>query len=639
VLLPDGSILFAQPDYLDPYHVRNDLYIERDGVETRLTRGARLSSPDARGDGEIVAVQDAPATTLLVRVSRDGRTIAPITRISIDEQWSDPRWSPEGTRIAAVMQSRGLSRIAILDADGRLIDSFGATRAINSRPSWSPDGRRIYFSSERSGSPQIYVADVTSFPPAVSRITDAATGVFSPEVSPDQSRLATLLFKADGYHVGVAPLADQQSGISSADSTRTSPREGCGACLNLVTGLAPVGQADTSRSRPYSPWRSLLPRYWLPVFESATGVGTSWGAVTSGFDIIGRHSYTLEALRNNGLRQNSAWLWYTYAGLGLPLIDVYASQNFSNDLLYIDNAGTFTRVGTLSERSRVASVRATLIRPRFRTYSFGSLGVEAENIRYLTSPDTLLPYLPPFYETAYTYPALIASAGWSNARRPALSISPEDGISASVSGKQRWQRGASGSSTRSVVAVTSAYRSLDLPGFAHHVIALRAAGGLTDARSPTLYSAGGISGNTLEVFPGVDIGQQRRTFGVRGYPVSAEAGIRAYSAAIEYRAPLAAPSRGFRFLPVFIDRTSLTLFGEAGRAFCPASAVTPGGVCRAGDVGNPLMRSVGAELNVDTGLQLDLQARMRAGVAFPLANREQLRARRASAYFTFGASF
>ncbi|MDP9202619.1 MAG: hypothetical protein M3P26_11900 [Gemmatimonadota bacterium] len=637
VRLPDGSILFSQPDFLDPYHIRNDLYVQRNGSEARLTRGARLSSPDARGDGEIVAIQDVPATTRLVRVSRDGRTIVPITQTSHDEQWSDPRWSPDGSRIAAVMQSRGRSEIVVLDADGKLIDSFGATHAINSSPSWSSDGKHIYFSSERSGSPQIYVADVTSFSPSVSRITDAATGVFSPEVSPDRSKLATLLFSADGYHIGVAPLTDQFQ-LSAADSSTTSPRAGCSSCLNLVTGVPPWGEADTSRARPYSPWLSLLPRYWLPVFESTTDDGTSFGAVTSGFDIIGRHDYTVEALRNNRFHENSAWLWYRYAGLGLPLIDLYASQSFSHDLVFTDNGGNFTRVGTISEQSRVASLQATLVRPRFRNYTLASFGIEIESIGYSTAPDTLLPRLSPFYSTSHTFPALIAFAGWSNARRPGLSISPEDGISASVTGRQRWLDGSSGSSAR-IVGVTSAYRSLDLPGFAHHVIALRAAVGITDERSPDRFSAGGISGTLLEVFPGVSLGEQRRTFGVRGYPVSAEGGIRAYSGAIEYRAPLAAPSRGFRFIPVFIDKTSLTLFGEAGRAFCPASAVTTNGVCRVVDVGNPVMGSAGMELNIDTGLQLDLEARIRLGVAFPLANREQLGASKAQAYATFGASF
>jgi hypothetical protein len=51
------------------------------------------------------------------------------------------------------------------------------------------------------------------------------------------------------------------------------------------------------------------------------------------------------------------------------------------------------------------------------------------------------------------------------------------------------------------------------------------------------------------------------------------------------------------------------------------------------------MTSAGAELNVDTGLQLDVAARIRLGVAFPLANRALLRAPTAQLYATFGASF
>ncbi|HEV7838122.1 MAG TPA: hypothetical protein VGO75_08670 [Gemmatimonadaceae bacterium] len=638
VRMPDGGILFAQPDFLGPYHIRNDLYVERNGAETRLTTGARLSSPDTRADGEIVAVQDVPATTRLVRVSRDGRTIVALTPTDLDEQWSDPRWSPDGTRIAAVMQSRGRSEIVILDSAGKRVDSFGATHAINSGPSWSSDSRRIYFSSERSGLPQIYVADVTTFSPTISRVTDASTGVFSPEASPDRSRLAALLFSADGYHIGVAPLNDSLR-LSAADSLRTSPRAGCTGCLNLVSGLPPLGTADTSRSRPYSPWLSLMPRYWLPVFESTTDNGTSFGAVTSGFDIVGRHGYTLEALRNFEFHENSGWLWYRYAGLGLPLIDVYASQSFSHGSIFDDANPSAPALGTISERSRIASLQMTLVRPKFRNYTVASFGTEIERINYSTTPATLLPRLSGFYNTSHSYPAVIASAGWSNARRPALSISPEDGMAASVSGRQRWQGGTSGGSTRSAVVVTSAYKALDLPGFAHHVIALRAAGGITDERSADLFSAGGISGTALEVFPGVALGQQRRTFGVRGYPVSAEQGIRAYTGTVEYRAPLAAPSRGFRFIPVFIDKISLALFGEAGRAFCPASVDTTNGVCRVGDVRNPMMRSAGFELNLDTGLQLDLQARMRLGLAFPLANRQAVGASRAQAYTSFGASF
>jgi len=282
-------------------------------------------------------------------------------------------------------------------------------------------------------------------------------------------------------------------------------------------------------------------------------------------------------------------------------------------------------------------VRTTFIRPRFRNYSLLSFGGEIESIDYSTRPDTLLRHLSPFFSGTRTYPAVIATFGWANAQRPALSISPEDGVSLTVTGRARWQNGSMGSSSQSVVGVGTAFKSLDLPGFAHHVLALRAAGGLTDQNSPNRFSAGGTSGTQLEVYPGYYLGDQRRTFGVRGYPAGVEGGIRAYSAALEYRAPLFAPSRGFRFIPVFIDRAALTVFGETGRAYCPSEA--PNGVCRAQDVGNPAMTSAGAELNFDTGLLLDVQARFRIGIAFPLVNRTVLGAGRAQAYGTFGASF
>jgi len=639
VRLPDGSIIFSQPDYLDPYHVLQDLYVERDGRQTQLTRGARLYAPDVRGDGEIVAVQDLPATTRIVRISPRTGAITPITPTSIDTQWMDPRWSPGGSRIVVLEQTRGVSQLVVLDASGAPLMSFGASRAINSQPSWSPDGRRIYFSSERNGMPQIYVADISEVPVRIARLTDAATGIFSPEISPDTTRLASVLFLADGDHIGVAPIP-QPLGYSDADTSRIAFRAACSNCIAPPPpGLAPVGLSDTSRATPYSPWLSLLPRYWAPVIVSSTLDGTSWGATTNGYDIVDRHDYTVEVLHNNRFKQNSAWLWYRYSGFGLPLIDLYASQNYSNGDFGLILAPD-TVYGVISERDRVASLLATFIRPRFRTYSLLSIGGEIESFGYVTNPDTLIRHISTFYEKTHTLPAIVASAGWSNAQRPELSISPEDGISASVNARQRWQEGTSGLSTRSVTGVSALFKSLDLPGFAHHVLALRVAGGITDERSLDLFSAGGISGTALEAFPGFALGEQRRTFGVRGYPASAEEGIRAYAATVEYRVPLGAPSRGFRFIPVFLDKTSLSFFGETARAYCPASAAkSQDGVCLASDAANPIMSSVGAELNVDTGLELDVPARLRVGVAFPLANRERFRATGAQAYTSFGASF
>src|SRR5262249_51851595 len=64
VPLADGSLLFSQIDLTDPFTIRSDLYLEQpSGTQRRLTVGARLSHPDARPDGTIVAVQSGAGAT------------------------------------------------------------------------------------------------------------------------------------------------------------------------------------------------------------------------------------------------------------------------------------------------------------------------------------------------------------------------------------------------------------------------------------------------------------------------------------------------------------------------------------------------------------------------------------------------
>ena len=98
------------------------------------------------------------------------------------------------------------------------------------------------------------------------------------------------------------------------------------------------------------------------------------GDATSGYDIFDRHNYLVQVLHNSRWSENSAWLWYRYAGLGLPLIDLYASQNFSNGRFVFRNAaGAVSAPFELLERIRIASLQSTFIRPRFRSYTPASI--------------------------------------------------------------------------------------------------------------------------------------------------------------------------------------------------------------------------------------------------------------------------
>jgi hypothetical protein len=627
VPLGDGSILYAQVEFLDPYRIRSDLWVQRGGREHRLTRGARLAHPDARADGGIVAVQAVPGTTRLVRVTADGREITPITIAAADTQWSEPRWSPEGNRIAAVRRSRdGFSEIVVIDTAGRVIASLTRSRSVEGSPSWARDGRTIIFSSDRSGSSQLYVmpSDPTGGNATLPvRVSAAATGMSDPDPAPGQAMIAALHFRADGYHAGVAPLPPTVA-VESADSTsRATP---------VPPPLAPL-ERDTSAARPYRPWRTLAPRYWLPIVGTSGDDELAIGGLTSGVDVIGRHSYSAEADVTLSTGDIAGGVAYSYAGFGNPLVGVSFSQTSDYDALR--RTGDAAIVGYLRERTHLAALSTTFLRPRVRSSSSLTIGAELERAVFSTNPSDLLPLLAGDLSPR-EYVAAVMSAGWSNAQRPALSISPEDGISISGSARQRWRRDG-GKGTTIVVGALRGYKALDLPGFSRHVLAARVSGGYASSNSTSEFGVGGTSGSSIDLVPGYSFGDVSRTFGVRGFPASSQEGLRAAAASVEYRAPLALPARGLRALPIFFNKISVTLFADAGAAWCPSGseATSCGDVPRRAD----WISSVGGEINLDAALPYDVPYRFRLGIAAPidtagLANIDPLRV-----YFTLGLSF
>lgn len=631
--LAGGGILFSQPDYIDPFHYRNDLYVERGGRQTRLTRGARLSSPDARSDGEIVAMQVIPGSTRIVRVSRDGTRIWAITAGDGATQWGEPSWSPDGSRIAALRLRRGgFSDIVVLDTLGRVTDVVVSERTIAGSPTWSPDGLGILFTSSRSGITQAYVVASTGGG-GLRRLSSSSTGVFSPEPSPNGQTLALLDFRFDGYHLGIAPLPAGNSS-TSGELPIASQRANCARCVVAAASAPAETLIQASPSRSYSPWQSLVPTYWEPIIEGSTESGTALGAATNGNDIVGRHAYYLSAVWNTKYHEGDALAAYQYGGLGLPVLNFSAEQAWEHFPVFNRSR---VEVGDLARRSRIYGAAATFVRPRARTYSSFSTGGEVESRSHGTTPDTLISRLPSLFAEMRRYPSVFASAGWSNTKRPALSISREDGVSLGATARQRWQSGAS--STRSVVAVTTGYKSLDLKGFAHHVLAVRAAAGIADERAISTFSVGGLNGGSVEVLGGAGLGGERRTFGVRGFPPSAQQGIRAFAGSVEYRVPLAAPSRRYPYIPLLVDRISFAGFADAGRAYCTGSGGAGSIVCGGENVRAPWLGSAGGELNFDTAIQYDFPARLRAGFAVPVVNRESGRAKLVSFYLTFGSSF
>lgn len=127
-----------------------------------------------------------------------------ITTLTRDGDWNDeqPRWSPDGQRIAFKSDRGGSFNLYVMNADGTNVVRLTEHGANDHDPSWLPDGRSLVFSSERDRGPgrldlyRLWLADG-----AVERLTTYFDGyAFMPTVSPDGNWVAFVAttFPMDG---------------------------------------------------------------------------------------------------------------------------------------------------------------------------------------------------------------------------------------------------------------------------------------------------------------------------------------------------------------------------------------------------------------------------------------------------------
>jgi len=628
--LADGGLLFAQIEFTSPSEVRSDLFVERDGRQRQLTHGLRLLQPDVRRDGTIVAVQLAPGRASLMLLDPSGRQRRVFRVAEPDETWSEPRWSPDGSAIAVSHRTHGGTfSLEVLDV------ATGAARVLDrgayliSSPSWTPDGKTVLYASEKSGIPELtYVSSDGRFMPIlIGRRDSSGTGVYAAEVAPNGRVMAAVTLRADGYHVGVAPSTWRDMPLFDAFK------------------LPDASAIDSEPLAPgayhsYSAWRSVLPRYWYPVVEAAPGRGTRLGATTSGHDVVYRHLYDASvAIPTTGFYPTASFT-YQYEGLRRPFIDLFVSQDYTLERT-LANGGTTQSVGSLLRRTQYGSLAATFTRPRVRTYSALSLGGAVERRNFVTDPGEFFKQInDTAYTRGYLFPSAFIGAQWSNLQRPGLSISPEDGVSLAVTARARSQSDIARSSlSASVVGTAAGYKSLDLPGFAHHVLALRLAGGVADRRSSSSFQIGGTSGSSIQLVPGYSVGEGRRTFGVRGFPSATVYGTRAAGGTLEYRAPLSLGGRGLGALPFFFDRASVTAFADAAVATCAASPLFSSSCAPSPRIGRTIA-SAGAEVVLSAAiLDWDSPQNVRVGFAVPTVGRDLVSTQPVSAYLAYGLSF
>ena len=452
------------------------------------------------------------------------RRFTPITGGSYDEQWTEPRWSHR-RRLHRRRRAGCAATFRKSSSSTRSAGSFTPCRSgarFEATPSWS--ARRLAASSTAPTEPasaQLYFKNSHGYgfaEPRTFRVSDVDTGLFEPNAAPRADRLAAVLFRADGYHLGVGSCcATGSARRHAAERVRRI------SIVTAATDVAPV-IVDTSAAKQFSPWRTLFPRYWLPKLDPGIDGGYRIGASTSGIDVIGRHAFTAnlslpdEQPRRNH-RQRSP---ISIPAFGLPIIQLDASQDWESlGGIFARNAQRAPARRALSphlERRRARHLDSPALphvdhrSPAARASNAGTTsrrrrGPDPEHRHHRRARHARLPQP--------RSPARVSQT----TQRPPFSISPEDGVSLSTTVRDRLTSGATASAGRASAPSDPAaiYKSLDLPGFAHHVLALRGAGGWADDNANGYFSVGGVSGNTFQIIPGYVLGEGRKTFPVRGF--------------------------------------------------------------------------------------------------------------------------
>ncbi len=158
----------------------------RGGEPTLLAGGGRkIKHPSASRAGEALVYEAWDYSMNLWRIPVGGVAAAEGPVAAASDEWTfEPRYSPDGQRIAFGSTRSGSYEIWVCSAEGKdpiRLTSFGGPYV--GVPRWSPDGRRLAFVARPKGPAEIMIVEVEGGAPR--RLTSEATDEVAPSWSAD----------------------------------------------------------------------------------------------------------------------------------------------------------------------------------------------------------------------------------------------------------------------------------------------------------------------------------------------------------------------------------------------------------------------------------------------------------------------
>jgi TolB protein len=208
-----------------PPSQRYELFVaDSDGANRKRVMSSPLPimSPSWSPDGEWLAYVsfERRVSTVFVQHLRSARKIAVSARAGIN---GSPAYSPDGKKLALTLSgSNGNLDVYLLDLGTQQVTRLTDDQSIDTEAVFAPDGGSIYFTSDRSGSPQVYKLTLGSTE-RPRRVTFTGSYNARPRVSPDGRQLALLTLAEGSYRIAVQDLANGTVTVLSKGRQEESP--------------------------------------------------------------------------------------------------------------------------------------------------------------------------------------------------------------------------------------------------------------------------------------------------------------------------------------------------------------------------------------------------------------------------------
>lgn len=147
---------------------------------TQITYPPGWKVPTSWCNDKILLVSDINGNLDIFIMNADGSNMQQLTE---DENSDfDPKFSPDGERVAFTSLRKGYANIYCLNLDGFTITQVTSGKYMDFMGSWSPDGEKIVFTSDRSGNYDVYCmnADGSEMTQVTTYEGDDGWPIFSP---------------------------------------------------------------------------------------------------------------------------------------------------------------------------------------------------------------------------------------------------------------------------------------------------------------------------------------------------------------------------------------------------------------------------------------------------------------------------